>query len=251
MKILFQPGRRGNHALTCMEGLVVVVILFFLVAMLLPVVYPGPERPVSKVRTELADIVNAINAYQTEYGRYPIPTNDEAAALGRKDDLTYGGPLLDAALKPGVVIPVNAEVVAILMDMQIFPNGTPSANNNHNLNPKQIKFLNAKLSGDNKSRGVGNDGVYRDPWGNPYIISMDLSGDGNCRDAFYRNHLVSGNSGTSGFYGLVNFSDTNGTSDAFEFHGKVMAWSLGPDGKADASKPANEAPNKDNILSWQ
>jgi hypothetical protein len=230
---------------------VVVVILFFLVAMLLPVVYPGPERPVSKVRTELADIVNAINAYQTEYGRYPVPTNDEAAALGRKDDLTYGGPLLNAFIPAGTVTTVNSDVVAILMDMQIFPNGIPTANDGHRLNPKQIKFLNAKLSGDNKSRGMGNDGVYRDPWGNPYIISMDLSGDGNCRDAFYQNHLVSGINGPSGLKGLVNFSDTNGISDAFEFHGKVMVWSLGPDGKADATKPANVAPNKDNILSWQ
>ncbi len=33
--------------------------------------------------------------------------------------------------------------------------------------------------------GVDNDLVYRDPWGNPYIISMDLNYDDQTKDAFY------------------------------------------------------------------
>ena len=38
-------------------------------------------------------------------------------------------------------------------------------------------FLNATMSGDPTLPGVGPDLVYRDPWGNPYIITMDLNYD--------------------------------------------------------------------------
>ena len=56
--------------------------------------------------------------------------------------------------------------------------------------------------------GVGNDLVYRDPWGNPYVISMDLNYDEQCQDAFYCLTMVSspnppGNP-TSGLNGLIN-----------------------------------------------
>jgi hypothetical protein len=202
-------------------------------------------------KTEMADLVNAINAYEADYGRYPIPTNIETSALARHEDLTYGGPLLDAALGPGASTPLNADMIAILMNLTKSPDGSPTINVNQRLNPKQIKFLNAKFSGNNTDRGVGNDMVYRDPWGHPYIITMDLSGNGWCRDPFYQNHLVSRENESSGFFGLTNNSDTNGISDAFELHGKVMVWSFGPDGKADVTQPANAAPNQDNILSWQ
>jgi hypothetical protein len=33
--------------------------------------------------------------------------------------------------------------------------------------------------------GVGTDLVYRDPWGNPYIITLDLNYDEKARDACY------------------------------------------------------------------
>jgi len=33
--------------------------------------------------------------------------------------------------------------------------------------------------------------------------------------------------------------------------GTVMIWSLGPDGKADATVSAKGEPNKDNVLGWQ
>ena len=53
--------------------------------------------------------------------------------------------------------------------------------------------------------GVGNDLVYRDPWGNPYIISMDLNYDDKCQDSFYCKRVSSpGGSSTAGFFGLTS-----------------------------------------------
>ena len=132
------------------------------------------------------------------------------------------------------------------------------ANLNYQKNPQQTIFLNPKMSGYDPSvlgqpaGGVDVTGVYRDPWGNPYVISMDLNYDELCKDAFYCTNAVSGFNGTSanpGLNGLVNPDST--TANNFQYHGKVMVWSAGPDGKIDPTVPANAGANKDNVLSWQ
>ena len=98
--------------------------------------------------------------------------------------------------------------------------------------------------------GIGPDLVYRDPWGNPYVITMDLNYDDMCKDVFYSLSAISGPNGNSnpGLNGLVN---PTGTADNFEHRGKVMVWSAGPDGKIDPNSAANTGANKDNVLSWQ
>ena len=150
----------------------------------------------------------------------------------------------------------NSDVMAILMDLTKFPNGKDTVNVDHSRNPQRTPFLNVKMSGDTNSPGLGLDGVYRDPWGNPYIITFDLNHDTKCRDAFYRLASVSeiDPSSTSGLNRLFRFTpppyNSPETRDAFEAQTTVMVWSLGPDGKADASQKADKGVNKDNILSW-
>ena len=125
--------------------------------------------------------------------------------------------------------------MAILMALPNYPDGRPTVNSNHVLNPQRIKFYIPKEVEDMKSPGLGSDGVYRDPWGSPYIITIDANGDGYCEDAFYRRESVSG---------------TQATNGSFRLKTNVMIWSLGPDGMADRTKKGNEGVNKDNILSW-
>jgi len=174
---------------------------------------------------------------------------------------TYGG-LFQTGGTPGVwpvtmpsnYYPSNTEVIAILMD--VTNTAVTMVNQNHQKNPQQTMFLNAKASNWDPSQGgapqagVGNDLVYRDPWGNPYVITMDLNADNQCLDPFYKLSNVSGTSGNTapGANGLI---DPDGMADNFRFHGNVMVWSAGPDGKVDPGVGANNGVNKDNILSWQ
>ena len=97
---------------------------------------------------------------------------------------------------------------------------------------------------------MDNTLVYRDPWGNPYIISLDLNYDDQCQDSFYGTANVSqnGTQNTTGYNGLTS-AGNNGKN--FQYHGKVMVWSAGPDGRVDPNAKANSGANKDNILSWQ
>src|SRR5262249_10577384 len=139
---------------------------------------------------------------------------------------------------------VNSEVIAILMDQINYPNGNPTANANHGKNPQKTPFLNAKMTSDTTSSGAGTDLVYRDPWGNPYLISVDLNGDNMTMDALYRLTLVSGGTGgpNQGLVGLVN---PTGNADSFVGNTTVMVWSMGPDGQCSATAKANTDVNKD------
>ena len=202
-------------------------------------------------------ILSAITAYQTAYRRFPLPSN---LATNSTSDFTFGT-FGTSVASIGITNANgyqanNSDVMAILMDLTKFPNGKDTVNADHSRNPQRNLFLNVRMSGDTNSPGVGLDGVYRDPWGNPYIITLDLNHDTKGRDAFYRLASVSAidPASTSGLNRLFRFTpppyNSPETRDAFESQTTIMVWSLGPDGTADASLKADKGANRDNILSW-
>jgi len=139
------------------------------------------------------------------------------------------------------------------MDIEKYPKtGSPTANVGHARNSQQTKFLNAQMVNDPVAPGVGPDLVYRDPWGNPYIISLDLNYSETTDDAFYKLQSVSQAVPKlpGGVNGLFNSKEPKGMTDDYEYRGGVMVWSLGPDGRA-ANKNALQDENKDNVISWK
>ena len=240
----------ANHrAFTLVELLVVIAIIAILAAMLMPALAAAIKAAKkAKAHTELVDLVNAIQAYDSAYSRLPVSTVAQTAA--GTYDFTYGGKYQtpSGTTTVGTAGYTNNEVIQILMDVTNYPSVAASVNAKHQRNPQQTKFLNAKLSGDTKSPGVGTDWVYRDPWGNPYVITMDLNYDDNCWDAFYKSTTVS----AGGLNGLISQTDNSiPPVTVYGCRGKVMAWSAGPDGKIDPTARANAGVNKDNVLSWQ
>ena len=182
MKTNNARSRRNRAGFTLIELLVVIAIIAILAAMLLPVLVGVKNRALKlKAQTEARDIANAIQHYDSIYGKFPTSQSPGSG------DFTYGGSVLATAGFSGADITSSAEVVAILMDMT-----NSVANANHIRNPQLHIFLNARLTGDTSSSGVGTDLVYRDPWGNPYIITMDLNYNEMCVDAIYGKNAVSG-----------------------------------------------------------
>jgi prepilin-type N-terminal cleavage/methylation domain-containing protein len=274
MKIHLPPSRRHRAGFTLVELLVVIAIIGILAALLLPVLAAVKKHALmTKAHLECQDIANAIKSYDSAYGRFPVSQAAQSAAEASASnmrnpngDFTYGGIGHDIAGRnswfpspPGTVgtpvngsVLTNAEVVAILMDLTNYPDGGPTVNVNHVKNPQQHVFLSAHMTGDTRSSGVGTDLVYRDPWGNPYIISMDLNYDGKCQDVFYCQKDVSSEAGSStiGWNGLVSAGLGMRPND-FQYRGTVMVWSAGPDGSVNDTLPATQGVNKDNVLSWQ
>ena len=242
-------GRQKRFAVTLVELLWVVCVIGVLVALLLPLIShrDRPGRPYKiKTKVEMADLANAINAYETEYNQFPL------ADSGTNEDVTCGINSTDKKNSTKVdgtrLITTNSDLMIVLMDFDF------GINASHKLNPKQIKFLNARVVEDTNSSGVSMiDHQYRDPWGSPYVITVDVTHDDQCSDFLYCQQHVSqsANNSQAGLNGLFNAVETNGSGNHFYYHGKVMVWSAGPDKKFDLTVPANAGVNRDNILSWQ
>ena len=142
---------RQSRAFTLIELLVVITIIAILMGLLFPA-FQGVQNQAKKAQTknDLAQIVTAVNAYYTEYGKYPVVTDD--APIANTADLFY--------------------------TLRAIASG--NANANDVANPRKIAFLevpDAKNQNQPRSGIKTSDGQWYDPWGTSYKVAIDGSYD--------------------------------------------------------------------------
>ena len=145
-----RPQRRSDRAFTLIELLVVIAIIAILVGLLFPAFKAVQNQArQTQAKNDLTQIVNAVNAFYTDYGKYPWATNENTIA--NNADLFY-----------------TLRAVAI------------GANAGDVLNPRKIVFINppnVKNTATPRS-GIGSDGQYYDSWGTPYRLRIDVGTSG-------------------------------------------------------------------------
>jgi prepilin-type N-terminal cleavage/methylation domain-containing protein len=155
-------------AFTLIELLTVIAIIAVLMGLLFPAVNAAKEAGrKAQASADVKGIVTAAKSFQTEYGKYPMPTTASVAA--GKDKLFQGTGSPDW----------NAELIRVLRNVETVTSGTF-------VNSRRISYMEPRMIKNTANRVAGvdpNNSCYYDPWGTPYLVGVDYSYDGELKSA--------------------------------------------------------------------
>src|SRR5438309_76855 len=215
-----------ENGFTLIELLIVISIIVILMGLLFPA-FKGVQDQAKRVqaKNDVTQIVTAVNAFYTEYGKYPVASTITTDAF-------YG------TLPTGVLIPTgcaNAGTNEVLFNIL---RGIDTTNN-----PRAIVFISPKVSPNARS-GIAADNRYYDPWGTQYAIVIDSD---------YNNQIVTAPN---------PYSDADGSAGPSPLRLGAIAYSYGKNGKpgggaavssafVSESGTAGKFKSSSDILSWQ
>jgi prepilin-type N-terminal cleavage/methylation domain-containing protein len=140
-------------AFTLIELLVVIAIIAILIGLLFPAFRAVQNQAKNtQAKNDLTQIVNAVNAYYTDYGKYPLVTAD--------------------TMITSTSTPSSADLFYTLRTV------ASGANAGNAANPRVIVFISPPYvkndtAGQRRSGVSPTDGNYYDPWGTPYVTKID------------------------------------------------------------------------------
>ena len=160
----------NEQGFTLIELLVVIAIIAALLGLAFPVFQGVLDRAKNvQAKNDVTQIVTAVNAFYTEYGKYPLATADTIYGAGGTSsaDLFY-------SLR-AVAVGANAPV-----------NGVPAVNSRAIvfISPPDVKNPANPRSGIGTTTGAGQ---YYDPWGTPYLVEIDGNYDNRIANPYTAN----------------------------------------------------------------
>jgi prepilin-type N-terminal cleavage/methylation domain-containing protein len=151
-----RPLQTRDHAFTLIELLVVIAIIAILIGLLFPAFRAVQNQArQTQAKNDLTQIVNAVNAFYTEYGKYPLATDD-----------------------------------SIITDNHLLMNVLRAQDSTNN--PRQIVFISPPFVkndtvGSRRSGISPTDGQYYDPFGTPYKLRIDGNYDNQLANPYTLN----------------------------------------------------------------
>jgi len=149
-------SRQRVLAFTLIELLVVIVIVAVLMGLAFPI-FQGVQNQAKKTqaKNDLTQIVTAVNAFYTEYGKYPV-TGAADVWVGAGGSTTNEG--LFAVLR-GQNATLNARQIVFIQPPDVKDKTSPRSG---------IAIEDATVNGVSVKAGE-----LVDPWGTPYAIEID------------------------------------------------------------------------------
>ncbi|HKQ40677.1 MAG TPA: prepilin-type N-terminal cleavage/methylation domain-containing protein, partial [Verrucomicrobiae bacterium] len=205
----------AHSGFTLIELLVVISIIAVLVGLSFPVFQSVQDSAKkTQAKNDLTQIVTAVNAFYTEYGKYPVPAGTVGDGYSVGDGTTPSRDMFEAL------------------------RGLPTATT---LNPRQIVFISP---GEDKTQAtpkgkIGSDGQFRDPWSSPYVIRIDADynnqvpnpygASGGAGPADIRQGVIAWSLGKNGVLGggaaaSPSFAKEPGAANAYTSSGDVISW---------------------------
>jgi prepilin-type N-terminal cleavage/methylation domain-containing protein len=218
---------KHKRAFTLIELLVVIAIIAILIGLLFPAfsaVQSQARR--TQAKNDLTQIVTAVNAFYTDYGKYPVPSTVPA---GSDSSFSWSVP---GTYNPGWYND------ALLNELRACTaSDTTSCSGAASLNTRQIVYMSPPTVKDPNSpkSGIGtgatsiNRGRFFDPWGSPYNVEIDSS---------YDNHMPN-------IYGATGGAGVDPIPQG------VVGWSNGTDLQVGDPNNSNVYTNSDDVISWQ
>ena len=155
---------RCQIAFTLIELIVVIAVITILMALLFPAFQSVQDQAKrTQAKNDLTQVVTAVNAFYTEYGKYPLTATVET---------TFG---------PGGSPLTNETLLNPLRGLDT------------TLNPRQIIFISPPDVKDKTSprSGIGTDttniGQLFDPWGQNYVVRIDADYNSQVANPYTQN----------------------------------------------------------------
>jgi prepilin-type N-terminal cleavage/methylation domain-containing protein len=196
-----------ENAFTLIEMIVVILIIATLTALFVGTAANTFDRARKTLaKNDGIQITTAINAFYTEYGRYPVTVTDPTK------DAFFGS----GAIPAGCADYTSNDVLFnVLRNIITDPNAVA-------LNPRQIVFLSpggAKNTVPPRG-GIATDNRFYDPWGSQYAILIDTN---------YDNTLTN------------PYSDADGSAGTTPLRFGAGAYSFGKNGALGGGAAANSS----------
>jgi prepilin-type N-terminal cleavage/methylation domain-containing protein len=199
------------RAFTLIELLVVIVIVAVLMGLAFPV-FSSIQNQARKTqaKNDVTQIVTAVNAFYTEYGKYPTSETADAAA-------TYG--------------PGNKNSSFVFNELRAKTTA---------LNTRQIVFISPPEDPSQASpKGkIGSDGQFFDPWGSAYSFRIDADYDNQVANPYtgtggagpdpIRQGVIAWSVGKNGALGggaaATGFDKEPGKANIYSGSGDIISW---------------------------